>query len=287
MIVYYLTDEASIASDAMEYFGEVLDAIGHSDRIDLFVRSRGGRTEVPWHIVQIIRSYCSKFRVLITEVAHSAATHISLGADEIIMTRLATLSPVDPSRTHPLLPKGEEGEPIPISVQDLKHAVEFVQREAGEPGLTGPAYGQIMSALFEKVHPLAIGAIEQSYGLARIITERLLCTHMDPEKEANEINRITTELLDGYKSHGFPIGLIEARRLGLKVTEPDQTLKQQMCAVAEHYKNIVRVPKKTGSAMVHPIGHIDSTDMRFDCIGAEQTIGGKIKKGAQWMKISP
>jgi ClpP class serine protease len=31
---------------------------------------------------------------------------ICLGADEIVMTPLGALGPIDPSRTHPLLPKG-------------------------------------------------------------------------------------------------------------------------------------------------------------------------------------
>ncbi len=55
-------------------------------------------------------------------------------------------------------------------------------RETAKPSdlttYTPEAMAQIVTALFDKIHPLAIGAIEQSYALAKLIGTRCLSTHM-------------------------------------------------------------------------------------------------------------
>ena len=45
----------------------------------------------------MIREYCDTFSVLVPYKARSAATMIALGADEIVMSDLSELSPIDPA----------------------------------------------------------------------------------------------------------------------------------------------------------------------------------------------
>lgn len=282
VIAYYLSGNAQIAFDAMPSFYQQLRLLSKQERIDLWIHSHGGTTEVPWRIVQMVRAHCRTFGVLVTEVAQSAATHIALGADEIVMGPFSLLSPVDPTRQHPLLPQGPGGQPLAISVQDLKHAVEFVNREAGPTRLTADAYAQIITALFDKVHPLALGAIEQSYSLSKLITKRMLATHMDEKKEAEEIQRLADALCDDYKSHQFPIGLVEVQRLGLRtVKKASDDLYNAMWRLLEYYQGIDRSQKPlagrnlvgnlpAGSRAVWgSIGHLDSTERRIDCLSAQ------------------
>ena len=76
-----------------------------------------------------------RFSILVPYRAHSSATLTALGADEIVMTEMSELGPVDPSRAHPLLPKDELAggdKPLFISVQDLRHVLDFLKREMGE-----------------------------------------------------------------------------------------------------------------------------------------------------------
>jgi hypothetical protein len=308
VITYFLVTGTQIAPDAMPSLYEQLRRVGHQEKIDLWIHSHGGATEVPWRMVQMLRCYCKSLGVLVTEVAQSAATHVALGADEIVMGPFSLLSPVDPARQHPLLPKGidlndpgADEKPFPVSVQDLKHAVAFVKREAGEAGLTGDAYARVISVLFEKVHPLAIGAIEQSYELSKLITRRMLSTHMDEKAEADEIERLTDELCDAYKSHGFPIGLSEADRLGLKVTRADEKLYNAMWDLKRAYDGMDRtaVPvqanhpgltgvRKAGQLVIRTVGHIDTTDVRFDCNALlDVTPKGVEARGANWTQLTP
>jgi len=89
-VITYLTSDrqgpvnARIAGDVIPVISRQLRKIGKTPNIDLFLYSTGGDTMVPWRLVSMIREYCDKFSVLIPYKAHSAATMISLGADEIL-----------------------------------------------------------------------------------------------------------------------------------------------------------------------------------------------------------
>lgn len=165
VLVYWTTDMARISEVAVMSIYDQMSAIGKTAKLDLFLRTNGGDTEVPWRIVSLAREFCDEFNVLIPHRAASAGTLLALGADEIVMTPLGVLGPIDPSRTHPLLPRREgAAEAEPISVQDMRHAMQFIREAAGtdkEMPYTPDAMAQIFTALFDKIHPLAIGAIEQ------------------------------------------------------------------------------------------------------------------------------
>lgn len=221
VVLFLAGDAVQMRDDIALPLFELLREMGRSERLDLVIYSRGGQTEVPAKLVSLLRNYCSHLGVIVPYRAHSAATHIALGANEIVMGPMSELGPVDPSRTHPLLPKDKDGNQIPISVQDLKHVVDLLKREGPEQSYTPEALATIFSTMFEYVHPLAMGAIEQSYALAKLISVKLLGTHMDPEKDKPQIERIANELSDGFKSHMYQIGWEEAKGLGLPILYDD------------------------------------------------------------------
>ena len=81
--------------------------------------------------------------------------------------------------------------------------------------------GAIVNELFNKVNPLAIGAIEQSYELSRLITRKVLATRKE-KLPHDQINEITDRLAGKYFSHGYPISREEVvDDLGLQVTRTD------------------------------------------------------------------
>jgi len=264
VIAYFLDDNAALADEQMLHLYEHLRRIGKQDQIDLWLSSRGGATEIPWKIVSLMREFAKRFAVLIPYRAHSAATHIALGADEIVMTEMSELGPVDPSRRHPLLPQEETKDgrkiPVPISVQDLRHVLEFIEREMGGD-LTPEAGATVYTALFDKVHPLAIGALEQSWALSRQITTRVLSTHMDPEKEADAIEALAERLSEHYKSHLYQISRREAHEMGLKVSDASEEETEAMWQLYVAYSHLQIGGE--GEIMGEPaiatrIGHIDS-----------------------------
>lgn len=298
-LVYWTTELARLSPAAEVPLYEVLSEMGHQDTIDLVLYTRGGDTEAPHRLVSLIREYCDTLNVLIPYRCHSAGTLVAMGADEIVMTPLGALSPIDPSRGHPLLPKREGAdEPEPISVQDMRHAMQFIREAAGgastreeekttgwlldalgfrpkgesrgsdsEPGAmpyTPAAMAEIFTALFDKIHPLAIGAIEQSYALAKLVGEKCLATHMNPEEEADEIREIVDRLCDEYKSHNYQIDRNEARRVGLEVADATDDEEDLLLDVVKFYQSRTAKPANTppGSLNQLYIAWLDATGLK-------------------------
>ena len=76
-----------------------LTAFGKTRKLDLFLRTNGGHTEVPWRASPSLREFCDEFHVLIPHRATSSGTLTAMGGDTIVMTPLGVLGPIDPSRT--------------------------------------------------------------------------------------------------------------------------------------------------------------------------------------------
>ncbi|WP_425569279.1 SDH family Clp fold serine proteinase [Shinella granuli] len=74
-------------------------------KISLLLHTNGGNTAAAWRLVNLIKTFCDEFEVLIPYKAMSAGTLISLGAQSIVMTKQAALGPIDPSLIHPLGPQ--------------------------------------------------------------------------------------------------------------------------------------------------------------------------------------
>lgn len=284
-IVYWTTPAARISQASVVPFYDQLSAIGKRERIDLFLFTDGGDTEVPWRLVSLIREFAASFAVLIPHRAMSAGTVLALGADEIVMTPLGVLGPIDPSRTHPLLPRREGApEAEPISVQDMRHAMQFIREAAGPDATYTPdAMAEIFKALFDKIHPLAIGAIEQSYALSKLIATRCLETHMDASADAAKIKGIVDRLCDEFKSHAYQIGRHEARALGLNVVDAPPDVEKAMMELYKLYVGRPVAPMnpgvspKAGTFVRLHIAWLDSTDLNLrvetqQVVQADQTL---------------
>lgn len=291
VISFYLADGSPINWDQMPKFRQLLRELGKQKKIDLWLRSRGGTTEVPWQLVQMIREHCDEFGVLVPEIAHSAATHIGAGADELVMGAFSFLSPVDPTRTHQLLVDGN-GERMPVSVQDLKHVMKFItEQNSGEP-LDGAAYAAVIGTLFEKIHPLVVGGIEQSYSLAKSITKKMLETHMDASADKKKIQAIADTLGDKFMSHQYPIGISEAKAIGLPVVRANDELYTKMLELLDLYEagsgEQHTLPSLTGATQeIHAVSsvHVDSeinhdTGILMVAVDAKTGIGKK--SGMEW-----
>jgi hypothetical protein len=291
VISYWTSPMAKMADGSVAPLYDQLTAIGEVEKLDLILHTLGGDVEIPWRMTALIREFAKGFSVLIPHRAASAGTLLALGADEIVMTRFAVLGPIDPSRTHPLLPRREGEQPEPVSVQDMRHAMQFI-REAGqvdeEFSYSPEAMAQIFTALFDKLHPLAIGAIEQSYALAKLIGKRCLETHMAGPGARAEIDRIVDQLCDEYKSHAYQIPRREAKAIGLKVRPAAKRLDE---ALMELYRHCVSrpmmppLPPVPGAQLQTHIAWLDSTarGLRCEATQAVDAQGNATPLGDHWV----
>lgn len=245
-VITYLTSDRSgpvnarVAMDIIPVISSQLRAIGKTQNIDFFLYSSGGDTMVPWRLVSMIREYCEKFSVLVPYKAHSAATMIALGADEVVMSDLSELSPIDPSTANvfnPTDPQNPQNK-IPISVEDVMAYVDLVKNKFGiknDEDLT-KAFLKFAESN-PQIHPLALGNVNRIHNLIRILARRLLKSHILPMRE-EEINKIVDDFTEKLYSHQYFIGRKEAKEdLGLKsVVFADDFLSKAMTDLYEEYK---------------------------------------------------
>jgi len=244
-VITYLTSDrqgpvnARVAMDIIPVISNHLRQIGKVENIDLFLYSSGGDTMVPWRLVSMIREYCNKFSVLIPYKAHSAATMVSLGADEIVMTDLSELSPIDPSTANvfnPSDPRNPQNK-IPISVEDVMAYFDLAKNKFGiksDEDLT-----KIFNKFVEsnpQIHPLSLGNVNRTHNLIRRLAERLLKSHKIQIKE-DEIIKIVDYFTEKLYSHQYFIGRKEAKEdLGVKtVVEAPADLAKVITELYESY----------------------------------------------------
>jgi len=238
VLVYITSDrrgyETQIASDAIDYFIDHLDQIGVVKKISLYLYTRGGDTAAAWNIINLLRQFCDELQVIIPHKAHSAGTLISIGANSIIMTKQATLGPIDPSINTPLNPSIPVAPPqktYPVSVEAVKGYLEFAKEELAIKD--DIALSNIMIKLSDMVHPLVLGQVYRSKAQIKMLAEKLLATQI---KDANKRQQIISFLCSDSGSHDYTINRREAKNtLGLNIEKPDDDL---YCLIKKIYDDI-------------------------------------------------
>jgi hypothetical protein len=237
-VITYLTSDrqgpvnARVAMDIIPIVSEQLRKIGKTDKIDLFLYTAGGDTMVPWRLVSMIREYCNTFSVLIPYKAHSAGTMIALGADEIVMSDLSEISPIDPSTANVFNPSDPASpqNKIPISVEDVIAYFDLAKNKFGiknDEDLT-KIFNKFVEAS-PQIHPLALGNVNRTHNLIRLIAKRLLKSHKNKMRD-DEIEKVVEYFTEKLYSHQYFIGRKEAREdLGVKfIVDADAVLSQAM-----------------------------------------------------------
>lgn len=237
-IISYITGdranaETQIGADCIDIFVDALDAIGPTKRISLLLHTNGGNTAAAWRLVNLIKTFCDEFEVLIPYKAMSAGTLISLGAGNIVMTKQAALGPIDPSLTHPLgpqVPNGNQLARIPVSVEAVRGFLDAAKDDLDIKD--GGLLASILNELSNKVHPLVLGEIFRSRAQIRFLAEKLLNEHV---QDSEKVRAIVDFLCADSGSHDYTINRREALALGLPVEKPSADFYEQLKNVHKDY----------------------------------------------------
>lgn len=227
LLVYVTGDkvgwETQIANDATDYITEHLDKIGIVPKISLLLFTNGGNTLAGWNIVNLIRQFCDDFEIIVPGKARSTGTLMCLGANRIVMTKQATLGPIDPSVNTPLNPTIPNAGPqarVPVSVEAIKGFIELARHELNlqdENSLAG-----VFKVLADKVHPLVLGEVYRAIGQIQMLAKKLLVNQVSDQEK---IKKIISFLCSESGSHDYTINRREAKNeLGLNIEKPSQEL---------------------------------------------------------------
>jgi len=245
VLVYFTGDRrpfsSQIAEDAVLPLYKHLLALKEgepkTERIDLFLYSRGGDVSVPWRIVTMIREFYRDFSVLIPYKAHSAGTMIALGADKIVMGKKAELSPIDPTLVRAVI--GESTVPPPeISVEDVTSYISFMRERANITDQS--ALAQVVSQLASHLTPLTLGSVNRQYSHIRLVARKLLTSRKEKIEEGR-IATIIEALTEKMYSHGHAIGRMEAIEFGLPVDNPDENLEALIWKLYQEYECLLQL----------------------------------------------
>lgn len=223
IIAYATSDRANmqtqISSDTMDIFLEHLDKIGNVPKISLILYTLGGDTLAAWNIVNLVREFCTDFEIIVPNKCRSAGTLMCLGANDIIMTKQATLGPIDPSLNspmNPIIPGSVPPQPFSVSVESIKGYFDLLKNEVGANDNTS------LSAAFVKltdfVNPLVLGNVYRVKNQIKMLAEKLLKMH---RTEEDKLNKIVSFLCSDSGSHDYTLNRTEARQLGLEIQSPD------------------------------------------------------------------
>ncbi|MBM4423964.1 MAG: hypothetical protein FJ030_11305 [Chloroflexi bacterium] len=242
VITYVTSDrphpfQAQMAMDVVRRFYNHLSSFQTANKIDVFLFSTGGDTMVPWRLASLLREYCQHLGVLIPYKAHSAATMLALGANEIIMGPLSELSPIDSSVQTPYNPPNADQPNEPktqISVEDIMGFFSLARDRIGIADQDNliTAFGH----LTHRVHPLAIGAIYRSHALTRLLATRLLEMHYTDDVRKRAIGRIVDELAEKLYYHSYTISRGEAQKLGIPVVFALPEIEKSMMRLFMQYE---------------------------------------------------
>lgn len=244
VVVYFTGDRhpfgSRIAEDAVRFLYAHISDLDFDEGnrvIDLFLYSRGGNVSVPWRITTMIREFCDEFNVLVPSKAQSAATLISLGADNIVMCKKAELGPIDPTLVKATVGEGA----LPrqeISVEDVNSFLSFIKERAKITDQV--ALAQVVGILVNKIGPLTLGEVDRQNSHIRLVARKLLTSRKEKLDE-EKINSIIETLTEKIYSHGHGIGRKEAKDIGLSTILPDESLENLIWDLYLVYEDFLKL----------------------------------------------
>ena len=230
--------ETRIAPDILPLISEHLANIGPLEDLSLFLYTAGGDTIVGWGLVNLLRQYCKKFKVIVPFRALSCGTLIALGGDTIIMGTNGLLSPIDPSVSSPFNPptpgiqRPGTVSLLPVSVEDMIGFLDLARNEIDLK--TEESMISVLNTLADKVHPLALGAVYRAREQTSSLAKRILQTHLNDEAK---IERIVKRHTQELPTHNYLIGRVEAKNeIELDISKPSEEIDQIMWKLYKEYE---------------------------------------------------
>ena len=216
--------ETKIGIDTFPFIARHLRSFGGPPKIDLFLYSTGGITMAGYFLVNLIREFTGSFGVLIPFKALSCATLVTLGAEDIIMSKMGHLSPIDPSFGHPLGPSipapGPAGlagvkQRLPVNVEDIFNFIDLAREELKITD--ADSLERVLELMSQKIHPLVLGHSYRLREQIEFLARNLLKYHMTDDAKISEI---VEQLIKGRYSHSYIFSRKEAKEIvGLPIVD--------------------------------------------------------------------
>lgn len=189
--------------DALEVYETFIHNPDIED-LDIVVHSGGGDIHEAYDIIRLCRQHTSgEVTVFVPMRAMSAATLIALGADNVVLSDIGKLGPLDPQVSHP-----ENEFLIPIrAVLDLPEVLEKALVPTTSSISTEEKGEAIIKPIAEQVDPYYLTLHQRTTELAKQYGIKILGERGFPE----EIAARCIDYLIEYPAHSFSVDIREIR----------------------------------------------------------------------------
>jgi Serine dehydrogenase proteinase len=201
--------DSAITREDIAPFYEIVSSLEDQCDVDLIIESPGGDPNAAETLVHTLFSKTRHLRVIVPQAAKSAATLISLAADEIVMSDTSELGPIDPQVSIPTV-LGYQYRPA----QAFLNGLELIKKEHANGQPLNAAYLPFLQGVDAALIDFCHKSIEHSKRLAVKWLSRSM--HKNNPLKAKRIAE-TLINIDKYPNHGSVIGYGEAKAIGLKV----------------------------------------------------------------------
>jgi Serine dehydrogenase proteinase len=189
-----------------------------TENLDLWINSPGGHAQTAEKIVAACRAVCSgEFRVVVPNMAKSAATMTALCSDQIVMGYLSELGPIDPQ-----IAVRAGGLSRYVSAQSFLDGQQAVLKAVEDAQQKGkPVIGHLQLLNSPDMSAAWIAEMEREIKFGQDLVSKHLKRHMlprlygddDPQALGRRAKRIARDLSQANRrfSHGRMIGAEECR----------------------------------------------------------------------------
>jgi hypothetical protein len=206
----------------------ILSSVAGASQINLLIHSPGGDGTIAEKIIDMCRSYLAgdnrKLRVIVPNLAKSAATILALGADEILMGHVSELGPIDPQ-----IPIIVSGATTLVSAFALVEARDKLMKEISKAVLRNQPTIGLLQQLASLNIPFT-DEMENQIGFAKktaitlldkfMLQKRFPQTKVRSKKAAEIAEKLLSKQL--FPVHGHYISGPTAKNLGLEVEVIDK-----------------------------------------------------------------
>ena len=235
---------------ANSFFAARHESLKKGQRIALLIDSHGGMAGPSYEIAMLLRRHCGGFVAVIPRHAKSAATLLTLGADEIILNDHAELGPLDVQiydhdRDEMLsgldeVQSLERLQAFAMSALD-RVMILLLQRTRKKMKNVLPVASEFVTQLtepmFEGIDVVRYTRMSRLLKVAEEYGKRLLRTNYGPRGAAT----IASYLVERYPEHGFPIYPDEARQIGLKLADISPQLSKILEKTTQYLPNLTAI----------------------------------------------
>jgi len=212
------------------------------DKIDIILETPGGYAEITEQIIEYMRRRFSDVAFIIPGAAMSAGTIMAMAGDEILMSPLSSLGPIDAQ----ILQQGKR-----FSADAFLEGLNKIKEEVKNTGTLNKAYIPIL----QNVSPGEIQSAQNALDFSKALVTEWLSKykfknwhkHSSDQKEVTAEDKkaraaeIAKQLCNHgkWKTHGRPITIEHLRRMKLMIT--DYCESKDLADAIEMYFTLLKI----------------------------------------------